>query len=263
MPVLELKYKKLEGIIKRQGSAVVAFSGGVDSSVLAAVAFRILGNKVAAITLDSPAIPRSELTEARKIARFIGIRHVVLKHDELENKNFARNGRQRCYYCKRMLSQVLRKHALKTGFYGVLEGTNASELKGHRPGYRALKEKGVVSPLAVAGLTKEEVRLLAKKLRLPSYNKPSMACLSSRIPYGKKITLKALRSVEKAEAYLKWLGVGQARVRCFEDIAVLEVLPRDFRKVIKHREKISEGFRKIGFMRVALDLQGYRTGSMN
>lgn len=263
MGVLELKYQKLQDIIKKKGSVVVAFSGGVDSSVLAAVAFKTLGKRAIAVTLDSQVVPRSELLEARKTARFIGIKHVVLKHSELKNKSFVRNRRSRCYHCKKMLSKVLKKFASEHNFYCVLEGTNASDLKGHRPGFKALKSEGVLNPMAVVGLTKDEVRILAKKLKLPNYGKPSMACLSSRIPYNTKITARDLSRIEKAEDYTRRLGVKQLRVRCFSEIAVIEVLPKEFSRILKNREKIAKRFHRLGFKRITMDLGGYNTGSMN
>jgi len=263
MALASLKIRKLEDIVRSCDSAVVAFSGGVDSSVLAAVARKVLGRKAVAVTLDSPAMPRSELAEARKLARWIGIRHVVFKHDELKDRNFVKNTIRRCYYCKRLLAQRLRQFALNHNLSCVLEGTNASEVRGHRPGFRALRQAGVKSPLAIAGFTKKDVRSLARAFKLPVQDKPSMACLSSRIPYGTLVTARDLRRVELAEACLKKQGFSQVRVRCYGRLAVIEVMPEEFPMAFDNGTRIAKAFRRLGFSRTTLDLQGYRTGSMN
>jgi uncharacterized protein len=257
------KLGKLKNIIKKQGSVVVAFSGGVDSSVLAAVSYKILGDKALAVTLDSPTMPRSELECAKKTARGIGIKHIILKHNELSNPDFKSNPKDRCYFCKDELVKVLSCVAEWEGFNSVLEGTNASELSGHRPGFRALREAGVLSPLADAAYTKEEVRLLARKFGLPNSDKPQSACLSSRIPYGEKITKRKLLKVELAEECIKSFGVKQLRVRVHKDVARVEVEPKDFEKILKNREKIAKRLKEIGFKYVTLDVLGYRSGSMN
>ena len=261
--MLSLKYRRLSDYLKKQGSVAVAFSGGVDSSVLAAVAFRALGSKAIAITLDSPTMARSELRLSRALARSIGIRHVVVKHTELSNKKFVSNPRDRCYYCKSEMVKVLRKVAAELGLDAVIEGTNADDLHGHRPGYKALKEKGILSPFAELGFTKRDIRGLSRKLNLPISEKPPNACLSSRIPYGSRITRKKLDLIQKAEDYVRRLGVGQLRVRMHGDVARIEVDEKEFAVVLKNRTKIAERLRKLGFKHVALDLSGYRAGSMN
>ena len=263
MALTALKYRKLEDYIRSCEGAVVAFSGGVDSSVLAAVARKVLGEKAVAVTLDSPTLPESELAFARKMARTIGIRHVVLKCNELSDKDFVKNSRNRCYYCKRLLARRLLQFASERNLSYILEGTNASEITGHRPGFQALRHGGVASPLALAGFTKEDVRSLARSLNLPNHDKPSAACLSSRIPYGTRITARDLRRVERAEAYLKKRGLCQVRVRCYGTLAVIEVLPGEFSSVLDSSARIAAAFRRFGFSRTTLDLQGYRTGSMN
>ncbi|MDD5112065.1 MAG: ATP-dependent sacrificial sulfur transferase LarE [Candidatus Altiarchaeota archaeon] len=263
MGALELKLGKLRGMIRDCESAVVAFSGGVDSSVLAALASRELGQRVVAVTLKSKTLPASELECARKIASVIGIRHVIIEHSELSDKAFVNNTRNRCYHCKKSLSTRLKTFAEKNGFKRVLEGTNAGELEGHRPGFRALKAAGVISPLAAAGLSKEDVRLIARRLRLPNFDKPSMACLSSRVPYGTLITKSLLERIEAAEYYIRRIGVGQVRVRCYGKTAVIEVLPKDFAILAKRHSSVERRIKELGFNRVALDLGGYRTGSMN
>lgn len=263
MGLLELKYRRLRGLVEDTGGAVVAFSGGVDSSLLAKVAYETLKERAIAVTLDSSAMPRRELREAKKMAKAIGIRHVILKRSELSNRNFVKNTRNRCYHCKQMLSKALKQYASKHHLKCVLEGTNPTELKGHRPGYKALLRSGVISPLAAVGLTRREVRMLAKKKGLPNYDKPSTACLSSRIPYNTRISRRLLRTVELAEDYLTGLNVRQVRVRCFDRMAVIEVPPDDIPKILKNRLAVERRLTSLGFTRVTVDLAGYRTGSMN
>ncbi|MFH1788027.1 MAG: ATP-dependent sacrificial sulfur transferase LarE [Candidatus Altiarchaeota archaeon] len=261
--MLDEKYEKLKKLILAQGSVVVAFSGGVDSTVLAKVSYDVLGQRAAAVTLDSKTIPRRELADAIKLAKKIGIKHKVLPHSELASEEFSRNPEDRCYYCKKELSQALKDYAGVHGFDAVLEGTNASELCGHRPGARALFEEGVLSPLAGAGFSKQDVRELAVRLGLPNAGKPSAACLSSRIPYGQRISKEGLGRVEAAEDYLKGIGVAQVRVRLHGDVARIEAEPEDFSLILDARERLAERFVEIGFKYVALDLLGYRSGSMN
>jgi len=259
----DLKYKRLSGWLKRQKSVAVAFSGGVDSSVLAAASFMAIGNKALAVTLDSPTMARSELSNAKKVARAIGVRHLVVEGGELSSRKFRLNTKDRCYHCKRELARVLTGVAAKHGIKTVLEGTNADDLRGHRPGYKALRESRVFSPLAEFGFTKEDVRELARKFGLPVSEKPSTACLSSRISYGIRITRHKLAKVEKAEDFIKKLGVGQLRVRFHGNLARIEVSPKDFQIVLENKERVVAKLNKLGFKHVALDLSGYRAGSMN
>lgn len=255
--MLEKKLAKLEEIVRGKESVVVAFSGGVDSALLAYVSYNLLGKNALAVTIDSASLPREELRCAKKVAKEIGIGHIVVKHSELKNKRLVKNPINRCYYCKREMLGSLKKIARKEGFSAVFEGTNASELRGHRPGKRAVKELRAVSPLAEAGLTKNDVRELAKRYKLSVAKKPSMACLSSRIPVGKAITAKKLKRVELAESYLRKIGVKQLRVRHHGALARIEVLPADFSKVMKARAKIYKKFSGIGFKYVTLDVMGY------
>lgn len=261
--MLDDKYERLKALIAGAGSAVVAFSGGVDSSVLVKVAYDVLGDKACAVTLDSPTIPRSELKGAEEFAREAGVRHVVLRHNEISNPAFASNPSDRCFYCKSELAGRLLDFARENGFSCVFEGTNVSELSGHRPGAEALRAAGVSSPLADAGFSKADVRALAERLDLPNFDKPSQACLSSRIAYGEAITGDKLKAVELAEEYLRGLGVRQVRVRCHGSIARIEVEPRDFERVLDAGESVYDRLRGLGFSYVSLDLAGYRTGSMN
>ncbi|VVB54770.1 tRNA-specific 2-thiouridylase MnmA [uncultured archaeon] len=259
---MDVKEKALRKKIGGLGRVIVAFSGGVDSSVLAKIAHEELGDNAVAATLDSPTLSKIALAEAREVAASIGIRHTVLKHNELKNPDFARNPTDRCYHCKGMLSDEMRLLAISGGFNAIVEGTNADELNGHRPGFDAVKERGVLSPLAEIGFTKEEVRRLAKKLRLPVAAKPSDACLASRIPFGEEITPKKLERIEESEAYLKSLGIKQVRVRSHGDIARIEVRPDDFQMLLSKRQDVTENLRNAGFVYVTLDVSGYRTGSM-
>jgi len=261
--MLDLKYKNLADYNRRKGSVLVAFSGGVDSSVLAATAFKAVGRNALAVTIDSPLISRSELKSARDVAKGIGIRHWIVRHSELSNKKFSSNPKNRCYYCKKELAKVLKDVARERGVNVVLEGTNAEDLLGHRPGYKALREAGVESPLASFKFTKQDVRDIARRLHLKVHGKPSTACLASRIPYGTRITKDKLRRVEAAEDLIRKLGVSQLRVRFHGSLARIEVNPEDFEVIFKNRKKISRGLIKLGFKNVALDLKGYRTGSMN
>jgi len=261
--MMDKKYGKLKQLIRSQGSVVVAFSGGVDSSVLAKVAAGKLGDKALAVTLDSPSIPGSEVEEACKVARQIGIAHRVVSHNELENADLIKNSKERCYFCKKEMAKALKEIAEKEGYNTVLEGTNAQDLTGHRPGAKALAEEGVLSPLSEAGFTKEDVRALAQELGLPTSQKPATACLSSRIPYGDEITEERLKVVEEAEEHIRGLGVKQLRVRLHRDVARIEAEPADFHKIIENKESIGKHLKDLGFKYVTLDLRGFRSGSMN
>ncbi|MBD3388878.1 MAG: ATP-dependent sacrificial sulfur transferase LarE [Candidatus Altiarchaeales archaeon] len=234
-------------------SVLVAFSGGVDSSVLAKAAYECLGEDAVAVTFDTPTLPRSEMMEARETAEHIGIRHVVVRYTELSNEDFRRNPDERCYYCKRMMSEKLKEVARELGVHSIVEGTTADELEGHRPGYRALQEAGVLSPMAELGLTKDDVRRMALEYGL-RHDKPSGACLSSRIPSGTEITEELLIKVEESEDFLRSLGLSQVRVRVEGDCARIETYRDDFPIVLEHAGEIVE---ELPFKRVSLDLRPY------
>jgi uncharacterized protein len=264
----EEKYEELKQFIKKKGKegAVIAFSGGVDSSTLAAVCHDVLGEKVVAVTAKSPTYTPEELEEAKSIAKKIGIRLYIVETNELSNKKFSQNSENRCYYCKKELLQSLQDVASNLGFKAVFEGTNFSDLNGHRPGYRAVKEmENVCSPWAENRFTKEEIRAIARKIGLPISDKPSNACLASRIPYHEKITAEKLDRIGKAEQTIKNLiGVQQLRVRDHNGLARIEVA-KDERKLFLSTDifdEVSEVLKKLGFKYVAIDLEGYRTGSM-
>ncbi len=260
------KLEKLIDFIKtfRDKGVVVAFSGGVDSSTLAALTTRLLDRTIA-VTAISPTTPKREIREAERIAKEIGIDHAFIEINELEDPNFVENTSERCFFCKRKLLEVLLSFANERGFSIVFEGTNASELEGHRPGYKAVKSfKNVYSPWAEFGITKDEIREIAKRMGFSFYNKPSIACLASRIPFGTPIDEQRLKMVDEAEnTILEVMGIKQVRVRNLDGVAVIEVEKKDIEKIIKSYGTIVERLRTIGFKRVLLDLEGYATGKLS
>lgn len=259
------KLARLNDLIAGTGSAVVAFSGGVDSTFVAAVAFDALGDRALAVTGVSPSVPASEVEEARDLARRIGIRHVLLDTHEMEREGYVANSPMRCYHCKTELYGLLAAYARDHGYAAVLDGCNVDDLGDHRPGRIAATEHGVRSPLVEAGLTKEEIRQLSRSRGLPTWDKPAMACLASRIPYGTPVTVEALGQIEAAEAGLRALGFRQLRVRHHGDLARIEVEPADMPLLLDaaRREEAVRRVRQAGFTFVTLDLAGFRSGSMN
>ena len=268
MKSLSEKYEELKRYIqeKGKGGVVIAFSGGVDSSTLAAVSHSVLGEKVVAVTAESPTYTPEELDEAKNVAKEIGIKLYVVETDELSNEDFSKNPENRCYYCKKELLKRLKKVANDLGFKAVFEGTNFSDLTGHRPGFKVVKEmENVYSPWVDTRFTKEEIRAIARKIGLSVQNKPPLACLASRIPYNERITAEKLERIGKAEQIVKKItGVQQLRVRDHNGLARIEV-GRDERKLfcnVEILDRILADLKRIGFKYVTLDLEGYRTGSM-
>jgi len=260
------KIELIKEAIKARESAVVAFSGGVDSTTLAALAFEVLGEKALAVTIDSPLFPGKQLETAVQTACEIGIQHRILPFSQLSLPYFSANTLNRCYFCKKALLETLLDFAEKAEYNVVLEGTNSSEISGeNRPGYRAVQEAGekVFSPFVEFDVTKEEIRAIASELFLSAASRPSAACLATRIPYGQPITVEALQKIEKAEEFLFSLGFTQFRVRMHENLARIEVIEGELENALRKKEKISRHLKSLGFDYVTLDLEGFRSGSMD
>lgn len=260
---LSQKFEKLQALIRDMGSVVVAYSGGVDSALVMAVAHRVLGDRALACIGVSPSYPSREMRDAIALAEELRIPFRTINTEEYLNENYAANPNNRCYFCKSELHDRLKEIVLAEGWQLVLDGTNASDLGDHRPGITAARERNVRSPLAEVGITKPEVRAIARHMGLPVWDKPAMACLSSRVPHGTAITPELLRQIEAAEDVLVALGFEQFRVRHHGEIARIEIPPTDFAHAAEHHSAIVEGIRAAGYRFVTLDLAGFRSGSMN
>jgi pyridinium-3,5-biscarboxylic acid mononucleotide sulfurtransferase len=262
---IEQKWNHLKTLLREMQRAVLAYSGGVDSSLLLAAAAEVMGPGVVAVTAVSETYPSGELLSAQEFARSRSVKLVVLQTEELANEAYARNAEDRCYHCKKELFAKLRRISDTEGISFLIEGSNTDDLKDHRPGRTAALEFGLRSPLVEAGLSKKEIRELARRLNLPVWDKPSLACLSSRIPYGTRITAGLLHTVQAAEDRLRVLGFRQVRVRHHGDTARIEIDRTDFGLLLQGdaAARIAAALKDVGYTYVCLDLEGYRTGSMN
>jgi len=259
------KLQQLKKILSKMESVLIAYSGGVDSTFLLKVAKDILDDKVVAVTATSLIYPACEIKEAKAFTKKLGVRHLIIKPNMLFNQKFVENSTDRCYWCKRELFSKLIELAKKYKFNYVLDGSNYDDTKDFRPGMKAAKELGIRSPLEEVCLSKHEIRSLSESLELPTWNKPSLACLASRFPYGMRITKENLVRVDKAETFLKKFGITQVRVRHHDRIARIEVCKNEIARLLKEdiRDKIVTKFKELGYTYVTVDLEGYRTGSMD
>ncbi len=262
---IQQKLTALTAIFQQMEKALIAYSGGVDSSLVAKVAYDVLGDKALAITGVSPSLLPEELDEAQQQAEWIGIRHELIETEEMNNPNYTANPVNRCYFCKSELHDKLKIIAQQRGYPYIIDGVNVDDLRDYRPGIQAARERGVRSPLAEVGISKIEVREISKLLGLPWWDKPSQPCLSSRFPYGEKITPEKLYRVGRAEIYLRQLGYKNLRVRCDGDTARIELMPEDIQKFVcnTNLQELVSYYQSLGFKYVTLDLEGYRSGKLN
>jgi uncharacterized protein len=262
---LARKYEELKGILKGTGGVLVAYSGGVDSALLLKAAVEVLGDRALAVTAESETYPAHEIEDAACLARDLGARHLTISTSELEMEEFAANPPERCFYCKKELLTKLLEIARAESIPVVADGSNVDDTGDFRPGLRAVAELGVRSPLREAGFTKADVRELSRQLGLSTWDKPSLACLASRFPYGHRISREELRQIAAAEQLLRELGLRQVRVRHYGETARIEVLEEEMPMLLEAetRKRIVAEFHRLGYLYVTLDLEGYRTGSMN
>lgn len=257
------KLEDLKRKIGEKGSLLVAYSGGVDSGLLAEVANDILGDRSLCIILDSETIARSELMHAVRLAESLGLNYRVVKYSILEDGEFTANPPTRCYICKKDASKILKEIASEEGLAVIADGVNLTDYNDYRPGIIACDEENIWHPFVDSQISKEEIRKISKSMGLPFWSKPSSACMASRMPYGEKITLEKLKMIEDAEDLLREMGFAQQRVRAHGDVARIEVLNEDMDKALSLRDDIVKELKKIGFKYISLDLEGFRSGSMN
>ena len=259
------KLEQLKALFKEMEQAIIAYSGGVDSTLVAKIAYDVLGDKALAVTAMSPSLLIEELEDAKIQAATIGIRHQVVETHEMENLNYTSNPVNRCYFCKSELHDTLKPLATKLGYPYVIDGVNADDLHDYRPGIQAAKERGARSPLAEIGVSKAEVRQISQHLSLSWWDKPAQPCLSSRFPYGEEITVNKLQRVGRAEIYLRKLGWNNLRVRSEGDTARIELPPEQIQNFVLNTDLASvvSAFQEFGFIYVTLDLEGYRSGKLN
>jgi pyridinium-3,5-biscarboxylic acid mononucleotide sulfurtransferase len=263
--MLELKLEGLRNLFVEMEQALIAYSGGIDSTLVAKIAYDVLGDRALAVTAKSPSLLPEELADAIEQANSIGIVHQIVETHEMDNPNYSSNPVNRCYFCKSELHDTLKPLALKLGYSYVIDGVNADDLQDYRPGIQAAKERGARSPLAELGITKIEVREIAKFLGLSCWNKPAQPCLSSRFPYGEEITIPKLNRVGRAEIYLRRLGYQNVRVRSIDDTAKIELPAELIQQFVANTDllELTKTFRSFGFVYVTLDLEGYRSGKLN
>ena len=262
---LKEKLNLLQSIFRDMEKALIAYSGGIDSTLVAKVAYDVLHDRALAVTAISPSLLPEDLEDARVQASEIGINHEVVETHEITNPNYTSNPVNRCYFCKSELHDTLKPLAILRGYPYVVDGVNADDLKDYRPGIQAAKERGARSPLAEVGITKLEVRQLAKELALPWWDKPAQPCLSSRFPYGEEITIQKLQRVGRAERYLRQLGLKNLRVRSEGDTAKIELPPEEIKEFVSSTDLsiLVSAFQEFGFIYVTLDLEGFRSGKLN